>query len=314
MKPTLSQVLRAVLLTAALLGASAVQAAQVVIDLSSNLSTNPNNYFSGVLAGGTSTGGDYRSVTYSKDGVEVTAVAGYTADGATFIEGGGNNYPTLGWWQGNGLGVWSSQNDEHTVDNKGVLEYVKFEFDQDVLIQSVTISCLSCDLNPGWDAAFLLGDLGPAWTEISGGASTNGTYTFYLTGLITDPSNVFRFGASQIVTQVPDGFQWVAGTAENGAECQQWQTKKGKKTCVKYAKVKVPKYKTQYDDFKIQKVGLLVANEDGCFPGIDCEPEPCTGPDCEPNEAPLPSTLSMLGLGALAMAASRMRRRKGSAR
>lgn len=50
---------------------------------------------------------------------------------------------------------------------------------------------------------------------------------------------------------------------------------------------------------------------DGPLPctGPDCDPEPCTGPDCDPVQVPEPGTLSILGLGALALAA-RVRRRK----
>lgn len=304
MKTFAAHATRAALLAAALFGASAAQAAAITIDFSGSPTSS-------ALATGTSKSGDYSSLTFANGGVQATAVAGYKS-GSTFTEGGGNNYPTLGLWSGNGLGVWSDRNDdEHTVDNKGAFEYVKFSFDQNVLIQSVTISCLSCDLSPGADASFLLGDLGGAWTEVSGpSGSLPSTYTFDLTGLLSTYDDVFRFGASQLVTevQVQDGWEWET-------QCVKWNSK-GK--CTKSEQVKVPKYKTvkQYDDFKIKAVSFLTepvgCTGPTCEPEpctVNCEPEPCTGPNCNPAQVPEPSTLSILGLGALALAA-RVRRRK----
>jgi hypothetical protein len=254
-----------------------------------------------------SNGGTYNSMSFIDSGVTAVARAGYyNASANTYTENSGSGYPKLGWWSGNGIGVYAASGDDHTVDNKGVFDYVHFSFSEEVAVQSVTISCLSCDLSPGADAAYLAGLLGGSWTEVSGpSGNLPGTFTFNLN--LTEYGTDFRFGASQVITQVAQT-SWVSGNASNGATCDEYNrvringrwtdgTPNNGATCKKFDKVQVTTYKNQYDDFKIKAISFLTCDEGGgCLP-----------PD--EFQVPEPASLGLMGLGAL-MLAARSRRRK----
>lgn len=147
-------------------------------------------------------------------------------------------------------------------------------------------------LGEGPDPAFL----GIGFTLTATGAvseSKSGTWTLSWTGGPANLDFVFAIHASNRTGSfLFDDVPLVANTSGTGTWEIEWLNNGGQ----------VPGF---------SNLTVWARQGGGTVPctGQDCEAEPCTGPNCGPAQVPEPSTLSLLGLGALALAA-RVRRRR----
>jgi hypothetical protein len=157
-------------------------------------------------------GGLASSYSFTSGGLTVNAIAG-TYNGSTYDETADPN-PRIGQYVG-GLGVTNRSGDQHTVDNSGLIDYIRFTFSSSVQVKSIQLDCVGCDFqSTDADASYKLGaGTSGTWTSITyPGGAVNGFFQYDLN--LTDADPVFRFGASRTATGSPDSFKVYAITVD----------------------------------------------------------------------------------------------------
>ncbi|WP_394270574.1 PEPxxWA-CTERM sorting domain-containing protein [Qipengyuania sp.] len=147
------------------------------------------------LGGSAGSGSSGNSIVFTGGGTTVTA-SGWSIDNAGNVHEG-----ALGQWS-NGLGVINGRTDNsHTVDNVGWTDFVLFQFDSVVSLDSASFST-------GWDLLF-------DSDATIGFANLGGAFTGNLAGFSfgNSPGSLFGSGTRPINVLGGTGNTWIIGAA-----------------------------------------------------------------------------------------------------